>query len=204
MGEWYIGEIRAFSGGYTPEYWLPCYGQSLQIRMYSALYSLLGTKYGGDGINVFQIPNLNGAFVLGAGVDQQTNINHPVGETTNRVVTTLAEYNMPQHIHTATFQGASTALKFSLTVTEKYVTNGSSPGGNILAKSGASTSIAAYTYTTAPTGDARLGGVTTVGGSYTAGVVSLTPTGGNKVSVMPPFTAVTYMIATMGLFPARA
>jgi Microcystin-dependent protein len=58
--ECFIGDIYLFPFGRTPEGFFPCNGMLLQIRMYQALYSLLGTAYGGDGKTTFALPNMQG------------------------------------------------------------------------------------------------------------------------------------------------
>ena len=55
----YIGMIKLFSGTYPPKYWAFCDGQILSVRMNAALYSILGTNYGGDGINTFMLPKID-------------------------------------------------------------------------------------------------------------------------------------------------
>jgi microcystin-dependent protein len=60
MAEAYVGEIRIFSYGRVPVGWLACQGQLLSIQEYTALYSLIGTIYGGDGRTTFQLPDLRG------------------------------------------------------------------------------------------------------------------------------------------------
>lgn len=59
-----LGEINLFAFNFAPSYWMVCAGQTLSISQYTALYSLLGTKFGGDGINNFCLPNLNGASLF--------------------------------------------------------------------------------------------------------------------------------------------
>ena len=56
----YIGEIVLVAFGYAPLHWSTCEGQVMQISQYTALFSLIGTTYGGDGISTFQLPNLTG------------------------------------------------------------------------------------------------------------------------------------------------
>jgi microcystin-dependent protein len=58
MNEGTIGEIRLFAGSYTPEHWELCDGKTILIRENPALFSILGTQYGGDGEMTFQLPNL--------------------------------------------------------------------------------------------------------------------------------------------------
>lgn len=59
--EYTVGDIVLFATSYSPECFLDCNGQLLQIREYQALYTLIGTKFGGDGINNFNLPNLLGS-----------------------------------------------------------------------------------------------------------------------------------------------
>lgn len=56
--EGYIGEIRIFTGAFAPRGWEFCDGRLYAIRQYLALFALIGTTYGGDGINTFAVPNL--------------------------------------------------------------------------------------------------------------------------------------------------
>ena len=65
--EGYIGEVKYFAGTYPPRYWAFCEGQLLQIAEYAALYSVIGTQYGGDGISNFKLPDLRGRMTLGSG-----------------------------------------------------------------------------------------------------------------------------------------
>jgi microcystin-dependent protein len=58
MGAPYLGEVRSFAFNYDPTDWLSCEGQLLPIRDYQALFSLLGTTYGGDGVSVFGLPKI--------------------------------------------------------------------------------------------------------------------------------------------------
>jgi microcystin-dependent protein len=75
MSDYFIGEIRAFSGAWTPSNWLPCDGRSLLIQKYNALFALLGVRYGGDGKTNFNIPDLRGRFVAGCGVSPTLQTN---------------------------------------------------------------------------------------------------------------------------------
>lgn len=56
----YVGEIRLFAGNFAPEGWMFCQGQLLSISEYSVVFDLIGTTYGGDGINTFALPDLRG------------------------------------------------------------------------------------------------------------------------------------------------
>ncbi|MEL6251848.1 MAG: tail fiber protein [Bacteroidota bacterium] len=65
--EGYIGEIRMFGGNFAPRGWALCEGQLLAISSYNALFSILGTTYGGDGRTSFGLPDLRGRTPVGAG-----------------------------------------------------------------------------------------------------------------------------------------
>ena len=67
MSDYYLGEIRMFAGTFAPQDWLICDGSTLRISDYTALYSLLGTAWGGDGQTTFAIPDLRGRIPLGQG-----------------------------------------------------------------------------------------------------------------------------------------
>jgi len=55
----YVGTVSQFAGSFVPRHWAPCNGQLMSIRNYTALYSIVGTIYGGDGVNTFALPDMN-------------------------------------------------------------------------------------------------------------------------------------------------
>lgn len=63
----FIGIIKQFAGNYEPRGWMFCDGRALPIRSYSALFAVLGTEYGGDGVTTFNLPDLRGRVAVGAG-----------------------------------------------------------------------------------------------------------------------------------------
>ena len=67
MAEYFLGEIRAFGFGFAPKGWTLCNGQTLSISQNAALFSLLGTTYGGNGTTTFQLPNLQSRAAVGFG-----------------------------------------------------------------------------------------------------------------------------------------
>lgn len=67
MAEPFIGEIRMFAGDVVPNGWAPCNGQLLSARTYAALFSVLGHSFGGDGADLFALPNLQAAYPVHPG-----------------------------------------------------------------------------------------------------------------------------------------
>lgn len=104
MSDSFIGEIRLLPYNFAPYQWASCDGQIMLIQQNTALFSLLGTTYGGDGKSTFGLPNLNGRAVLGAGAGQGLSF-HPLGESNGSSSITLLTNEMPNHSHT--LQGAA-------------------------------------------------------------------------------------------------
>jgi microcystin-dependent protein len=97
----FIGEIRLMGFTFAPKGWLFCQGQLLSIQANQALFSVLGTTYGGDGRNTFGLPDLRGRVALGSGQmpGQATYVTGQMGGTEN---VTLAMGEMPKHDHSFT------------------------------------------------------------------------------------------------------
>ncbi|PPC88967.1 MAG: phage tail protein [Methylobacter sp.] len=106
MSEPFIGEIRSFGFNFAPKGWLPCNGQLLTIAQNTALFSILGTTYGGDGRTNFALPNLNGNVAMGAG--QGAGLTpRVIGETGGVESVTLLESQIPAHTHPANCNNAN-------------------------------------------------------------------------------------------------
>lgn len=99
MAEPYIGEIRMFAGTYAPKNWSYCDGQVIPISQYDALYSLLGTTYGGDGRTTFGLPDLRGRIPLGDGQNPVSSTTYNRGQMGGQEQVTLKTENMPSHTH---------------------------------------------------------------------------------------------------------
>ena len=96
----YIGTIMMFAGTYAPQNWAFCHGQLLQIAQYQALYSIVGTYYGGDGRTNFALPDLRGRAPIGQGQAPGLSwIN--LGEKGGSETVTQTVQNMPAHTHAA-------------------------------------------------------------------------------------------------------
>lgn len=99
MADAYIGEIRIFAGNFAPKGWELCSGQLLAIRQYTALFSILGVQYGGDGNNTFALPNLNGRVAIGQGAGPGLS-PRTVGQAVGSEAVTLLASELPVHTHT--------------------------------------------------------------------------------------------------------
>ena len=95
MDDYYIGEIRLFAFNYAPVDWAACDGTLLSIRDFAALYSVIGTTYGGDGKATFALPDLRG--LVSRGTTDAAQIGKVVGSPT----VTLQDQHMPLHTHLA-------------------------------------------------------------------------------------------------------
>lgn len=105
MAEAYIGEIRIFAGNFAPRGWAFCDGSLLPISQNTALYSIIGTIYGGDGKITFQLPDLRGRAPMHFGEGSGLTIRN-IGQQIGNEKETLTTVHMPHHTHIA--QGSST------------------------------------------------------------------------------------------------
>lgn len=129
MTEPFLGELRAFGFNFAPNGWATCSGQLLPISQNSALFSLLGTYYGGDGMVTFQLPDLRGRVSVGIGAGPGLQPYEP-GETGGTESVTLTTAQIPGHNH---------PVASSSTPTSK------NPSGNVPAVTTASASYGSST-----------------------------------------------------------
>lgn len=93
MAESFIGEIRMFGGNFAPQGWAFCSGQLLQIAQYDALFSLIGTTFGGDGQTTFALPDLRGRIPI------HRSGTHQQGEAAGMETVPLNANHLPPHSH---------------------------------------------------------------------------------------------------------
>lgn len=98
MSQPYIGEIRMFAGNFPPSGWMFCEGQLLAISDYDTLFNLIGTTYGGDGMDTFALPDLRGRVPLHGGTGPGLS-NRQLAETGGVETVTLTTNQMPAHTH---------------------------------------------------------------------------------------------------------
>ena len=109
MSSPFVGEIRAVGFNFAPTGWATCDGQLLPISQNTALFSLLGTFYGGDGKSTFALPNLQGSAPIGTGFGPSR--EHFVGEVGGSKSVALLESEMPHHAHTLWASSAAGELQ---------------------------------------------------------------------------------------------
>jgi microcystin-dependent protein len=175
----YLGEIKLFAGNFAPKGWALCQGQLLPINQNQALFSLLGTTYGGNGTTTFALPDYRGRAAVGNG----TTIVQ--GEKQGSETVTLIEANLPVHNHNEPIKVSSS--KATLNVP----TSTSSIASPAITVNSTTRDILGYN-TSAP--NTPLSGTT----STTAGTISPT-----AINVMQPSIGMTYIIALTGIFPSQ-
>ena len=175
MSDQFVAEIRIFAGNFAPIGWATCDGQIMPISQNTALFSLLGTNYGGDGKSNFALPNLQGSVPMGAGQGPGLT-DRVIGETGGSQNVTLLPTEIPQHTHTAL---ASTSGGTNSPA-------GAAWGESKLGK----TPLAVY----AASGP----------NNVTMNPQALSPAGSSfPHNNMPPYLCLTFIIALQGIFPPR-
>lgn len=101
----FISEIRFFAGNFAPQGWAFCNGQILPIQEYEALFSLIGTTYGGDGQSTFALPDLRGRLPLHQGSNQ--GLSYALGEQSGVESVSLNVQQTPQHTHVVSASNAT-------------------------------------------------------------------------------------------------
>ena len=129
MAEPYVGEIRMFGGNFPPLGWAMCDGQLLSISENDTLFNLIGTTYGGDGQETFNLPNLQGRIPLHAGQGPGVSQNYQLGEMAGNETVTLTTQTIPFHNHALiastdpanTPNPANNVLSAPITATPYYI-----------------------------------------------------------------------------------
>jgi len=98
MSQPFVGEIRLFGGNFAPRNWALCNGQTINISQNQALFALIGTAFGGNGVSTFQLPNLQGRLPVGQGVGPSLS-PRIVGQFAGEENVTLTQSTMPAHSH---------------------------------------------------------------------------------------------------------
>lgn len=188
-----IGEIRMFAGTFPPRAWAFCQGQLLSIAQNTALFSILGTTYGGNGQTTFGLPDLRGRSPIGAGPAGPGLSPIQLGELAGTETTTLLITQMPAHNHTATATITGTVTPRCLEDTGL----GDAPAGAFPANATGGAQI--YT-SSAQTPDSTMGSSPI---SATA-TITIGITGNSQpVPIRNPYLGMNYIICLQGIFPSR-
>lgn len=224
--EMYMGTVVAVAFDFAPPGFLMCQGQLLSIAQNSALFSLLGTTYGGDGQNTFALPDLRGRVTVApsAGTTGRVNANlGTVGGTPaytavlngqGTAAVTLTVANLPAHNHAASFTpggGTAPAINVSTDVattsqaaTGSYLATGKAGGVNqpLMYRPDAGAGTAALNAATVSGG---AGGSVTVDntGSGTTLQAPVAVSVNGQVPTVPPYIGLNYMICVSGIYPSR-
>jgi microcystin-dependent protein len=173
----FLGEIRWVAFNFAPVGWASCNGQLLAINTNMSLYSLIGTTYGGDGINNFALPHLRGRVAIGAGQGAGLT-NRDLGATGGSEQQTLTVAQLPAHSHT-----------FSMPASTDSATS-ASPAGGVPAVADKKDN------------EYVPGTIDNINAAMAQGQTS--STGNNQpVATMPPFTTLNCIITLVGIFPTQ-
>jgi microcystin-dependent protein len=174
----YIGSILLFAGNFAPRGWMLCAGQTLPIAQNAALFSILGTTYGGNGTTTFQLPDLRSRVPVGQGQGNGLS-NWALGQLEGAETVTLNTLQLPAHNHSVAVSGSPA--------------NSSTAGNNYLAVANANLQgdpVTVNTYNGTP--------------NAVLGPNSVSFTGqGQPVANIQPSLAMNYIICIEGIFPAR-
>ena len=173
----FIAEIKLLPYTFAPMDWAFCNGQLMLIQQNMALFSLVGTTFGGNGTTTFGLPNLQGRAPMHPGYGPGLSV-HTLGETGGAETVTLSGTQVPPRQHSHSVMAAT------------GTGNATNPSGAILANSGARTPI----YVSAPADTPLNAGA--VGQASASG-------GGLPHNNMMPYLALNFCIATAGIYPQR-
>lgn len=179
----YLGQIIMFAGNFAPVGWALCDGQLLSIAQNAALFSLLGTYYGGDGQSTFGLPDLRGRLPIHPGTGGGLNNTYLLGGTAGTEKTTLITANLPPHSH---------AMNVATSTSNQASSTGLSPTAN-----GAWLSTSDrrdgyfYTGTSPATNPLNTGTIGSTGN-------------GQAFSNIPPVLGINFIIALTGVYPTRS
>ena len=176
----FIATIKAFGFNFPPRGWILCQGQILNISTNTALFSLIGTTYGGNGQTTFGLPDLRGRTAIGQGQGNGLQ-NYVIGQVGGSESITLNNSNLPAHTHTAT----------SVLYAEGLAGDKPGPADRLLA--------AGTTIYKDP--DPNTPNLAMSGESVTTTVA---PTGGSQpFDIRSPYLTINYSICIQGIFPSR-
>jgi microcystin-dependent protein len=222
MADQYVGQIILFGGNFEIQDWHICDGTLLSVQQYTALFSLLGTTYGGDGKTTFGIPDLRGAVPIGVGnssVSGRKPITWGQKGGAYTTTTTLTAAQLPTHTHTWT----AAAPTMNLTTTAKTATytipatakdpSTNVPANNTYLSKGDCGGTEANIYASGVASSDVLqmpGGSITIPSTNVTGTITISGTNANagagasiNIDTVSPYVGLNYLICINGLYPPR-
>lgn len=175
----FIGEIVGFGGNFAPRNWALCQGQLLSIAQNTALFSILGTTYGGNGQTTFALPDLRGRAPIGQGQGPGLQ-NYVLGQAAGTENATLLTSNLPAHVHTQT--GSTTKASLQTPAAGAFLGKTQDSAGTAIPQIYVPAGSEGTTVPMAATG---------ITGQ------------GIPFSIRNPYLTINWLIATQGIFPSR-
>lgn len=176
-----IAEIRMFAGTFAPRTWLFCNGQTMSIAQNTAMFSLLGTTYGGNGQTTFGIPDFRGRVAVGTGTGPGLP-NVQLGEMSGTPTTTLNSAQMPAHNHQVVGN-----------ITMQAVTDGG------LGSDATGRYVGPGSFYATPGSPSDLTGMAPI----TLNLPTTIAGNSQPISIMQPYLGMNYIICQFGIFPSR-
>jgi microcystin-dependent protein len=175
-----IGFTTLFAGNFAPKNWSFCIGQTINIATNTALFSILGTTYGGNGTTNFMLPNLKGRTVIGAGQGPGLSL-YTLGQVGGAESVTITAQQMPAHSH---------GVPYTITQDSNSSASATTPTNN--------------TYGNDNSGGTPYASPANIALKPFAGNITMANAGsGLPISTVNPFLGLNYIICQFGVFPAR-
>jgi microcystin-dependent protein len=176
-----LGFTTLFAGNFAPKSWALCQGQTISIQSNTALYSLLGTFYGGNGTTNFKLPDLQGRAIVGVGQGPGLS-DYLLGQVGGAEAVTVTDAQMPAHVH---------PVQVTVTQNAAGAADSTNPENN--------------TYGNEGTGESVYSNPANVALKPFAGTITMQNAGiGAPVPTVNPYIALNYIICQYGIYPARS
>lgn len=203
MSDPFLGEIRMFAGNFAPRGWAFCQGQLLAISSNTALFSLLGTAYGGNGQSTFALPNLGSRVPVGTG--QSPGLSQiTLGEQAGAENVTILSTQMPAHSHGVTTTATATSTgALQVAGTGSNASTTPSATNNILGASGAGGPPSAAIWSDKLSNPVTLANPESINTTLNVNV-TVQPSGGSQpLPIRNPYLGMNFIIALEGIYPSR-
>lgn len=203
MADPFLGEIRMFAGTFAPRGWAFCQGQLLAISSNTALFSLLGTNYGGNGTSTFALPNLQSRTPVGTGTGAGLS-QIALGEVAGTENVTILTTQMPIHSHGVTTTATATSTgSLQVAGTGSNASTTPTATNNILGASSAGGPPSAAIWSNQLTNPVTLANPETINTTLNVNV-TVQPAGGSQpLSIRNPCLGMNFIIALEGIYPSR-